>query len=121
MAAFTPFQPAAKSGSAGQTVSFSATSTSQNAIIDSTGSFNPSILVTVDAPQTAVPFVRLSAEASTVITATNTDVPMPGGPNACVRLFANPSPAGKAAVAVICTITGSAVNIWFTPGQGGVF
>lgn len=122
MASFQPFEPAIKSGVLGQTQNISVNNSSQNIVIDSTGTENTTLLVTVDGPQGSVTYMRMSVEASTAITATTTDTPMPGAQNPTIRLFANPSPSGKTSIAVITTVlvSISAINFWITPGQGGI-
>lgn len=125
MAAEQPFEPAVKSGAAGQTVSVTVSTTASTflAQINSTNGFNPTLLATVDGQTTGVVYIRMSVESSTTIAASNTDTPMVLGPNPTIRLFANPAPAGITNIAVMCTVAPSVqgTNVWFTPGQGGVF
>ena len=116
MAAFSPFEPNVKSATAGFSVAVSpaAANTGGANIIDSTTNFAPGILATNTSSN--IVFVRLAIESSTLAASTVsiTDTPLlPSG----VRLFGNPSPAGKIAVAVICSVTTPVVI--FTPGQGG--
>ena len=113
MAGFGPFQ-AASGATVGKTVSLptGATNTSVATTVNSTGGFNPCMLITNQGPNLA--WVRMSTEASP--TATAADIPMLGN---TVRLFANPNPNGVTGVAVIVSVTTSANTLWFTPGQGG--
>lgn len=95
--------------------------------ISSAGAENPSILVTAVNPSqagggTIQLYMRMSVEASTVITASAGDTPITLFPQqAAIRIYANPSPAGTTNIAVIVSATAStAGSIWFTPGQGGI-
>jgi hypothetical protein len=125
MAAFEPFEPAVQSGAAGSTQSIAlgaGSATSQTIKISSSiSNSNNSVLVTCILSAGTTAYVRLSAEASTAITATATDTPFPGNStSAYVRLFASPNMTGAYNIAVIVTATPTtAGTIWFTPGQGG--
>lgn len=122
MASFQPFLPAVKSGAAGLTQNTGALASNSQVVlmIDSTGTENTTLLVNAIGPAGTTAFIRLSVESSTAITASLTDTPLPGNPNGYVRLFANPNPSGKTAVAVIVSTSGATSSIiWVTPGQGG--
>jgi hypothetical protein len=68
-------------------------------------------------------YVRMTTEASTAITATITDapIPCPTGASTYVKLFASPNPAGAYNIAVVVSASPALAGsqIWFTPGQGG--
>jgi hypothetical protein len=117
MAALEPFEPAVKTGAAGFTVVTVVVTTTPaiSGSINSAGAMNPSILVTNFGAN--ISYVRLSVETSTAAgtTVSTTDTPMLGN---TVRLFANPSPSGVAAVAVFATVGGN--TVFFTPGEGGI-
>lgn len=115
MAAFEPFEPAVKTGSAGlTTVLVASTTTPPSGSLNSTGLMNPCVLVTNFGSN--ISYVRLSVESSTVAgtTVSITDTPMLGN---TVRLFANPAPSGSTGIAVFATAGGN--SVFFTLGQGG--
>jgi len=125
MAAFEPFEPAVKSGTAGFTQSIAlgaGAATSQTIQIGSSvANSNNACLVTCILSQGITAYLRMSVEASGTIAATSTDTPIPGNNTTpYVRLFAAPSMSGPYNIAVIVTATPTtAGQIWFTPGQGG--
>jgi hypothetical protein len=84
-----------------------------NAVIDSTGGYASSMLVTNVGTVTL--FVRMSTEA--VPLAGSTDLPI--SPNS-QRIFENPNPTGKTGVAVAASIFGAGTAVIFTPGNAGV-
>src|SRR5215475_14443248 len=113
MAAFEPFEPAVKSGSAGSTILIQATAggTGGIAVLDSTGGMNPTLMVTWQSAIGGPQYLRMSSESSTAIAVSSTDTPL-GNPTGVagafdVRLFANPNPAGKTTFAVLVSITNS--------------
>lgn len=124
MPADTPFIPVTGSV-AGKSVVLIPVSTSgggANAVIDSTGGYASSMLVT-NTNQGVTLFVRMSTEAVPV--ATSLDVPIPPLTS---RLFENPVPTGKSGVAVSGSVFGIVSSIFanntgavvFTPGNAGV-
>lgn len=125
MAAFTPFEPAVKSGAAGLTQSIAlgaGSATSQTIQIPtSVGNGNNALMVTCILSAGTTAYMRISVEASGSIAATATDTPIPGNNTTpFVRLYASPNPAGSYNIAVIVTATPTtAGTIWFTPGEGG--
>ena len=123
MASEQPFEPAVKSGATGLTVSVVVSATTQFLTqVNSTGGFNPTILVTLDGATNGTAFIRMSVESSTAITASTTDTPFPYGNNPTIRLFANPNPTGITNIAIVtASAANPATTIWFTPGQGGIF
>jgi hypothetical protein len=115
MASFTPFIPLT-SPTVGKSVVITATVSSSNtgnAVIDSTNTFAPSMLVTNVGSVTL--FVRMSTEAVPV--ASSTDLPI--SPNS-QHVFANPNSTGKTGIAVAASIFGAGTAVVFTPGIGGI-
>jgi hypothetical protein len=122
MAAFSPFEPAIKSGVAGFTQNIVPSGSNQTINIPaSVSNGNTCVLVTAYGISAAPAYIRMSVEASGSITASATDTPIVGiGGGNYVRLFASPNPVGAYNIAVICTVTPTAASgIYFTPGQGG--
>lgn len=117
MPADQPFIPVAGS-TVGKSVTVAFVSISgaatQTAVIDSTGGFASSLLVTN--PSTVTIFVRMSREATPL--ASSTDVPIP--PN-FGRVFENPNPTGPTGVGVAGSVF-AAPNSFaiFTPGNAGI-
>lgn len=104
-----PFSPL-NGATAGKTVvvAANATPTSVAGTITANAS---NILVTNGGSVLA--FVRVSAEATP--TATSADIPVP--PNTSI-LIENPNQPGATGLAAISSAT-TAVNVYFTPGEGG--
>lgn len=97
-----------------QAVSISGALT-QVGVIDSTGGFASSLLVT-NTSTTVTLFVRMSTEP--VPLASSLDVPIPFNTS---RLFENPNPTGKTGVGVAGSVfAGAAAFVIFTPGNAGV-
>jgi len=118
MASFMPFEPLVKNSSAGLTVVVTPGPIGGGvaSTVDSTGGQAASLLVTTTGTTPA--WVRISTETATVAAGqvSTTDVAIPAN---TVRIFANPNPVGKTAVAVVCTVTTTLSNVYFTPGNGG--
>lgn len=120
MASTSPFIALTGATTTGKTVKVTAnnTPTSVAGSVDSTGGDAPSIYVfnagTTGGGTGCIVFVRMSAEATP--TAAATDFPI--APNTG-RVFSNPVPLGKLGVAAL-SITTTANDVYFTPGQGGI-
>src|SRR5258706_289229 len=112
MATNLPFSPTS-GATVGKTVKVTgnATPTSVSGSVDCTAAPANNIMVTNNG--TVIGFVRMSGEASP--TATAADIPIPAGQS---RIFANPVPNGKTGVAVLSSTT-TAIDVYFTPGDGG--
>ena len=112
MSSYLPFQ--ANSGAtAGKTATLAATSTSVSTTVSITA-YSPSLRVAAQGPTGVIVFARMSSESAP--TATTADVPLACG---TVVVLANPVSLGTLGVAVICSLTTTPVNVYFTPGQGG--
>lgn len=116
MAANTPFIAITGSVS-GKSAILAVASTSVSVVMSITV-YAPSLLVTAQGPTGVCAFVRMTGQSIPV--ATNLDVPVVCGQGP--YLFANPvpGPSGNLGVAAICSLTSSPVNVYFTPGQGGM-
>lgn len=128
MAAYTPFEPSVKSGTAGFTQVVVVPSAGANTVINVNIPTATAVLVqafnaNAAATSPIAAYIRYSVESSTSITATATDTPIVIPPQGTtVQLFA--SPAGgvlpyNIAVTVTVSPTVAGSYIAFTPGTGG--
>lgn len=120
-----PFAPLQASITVGKTVKLTTNgATSVPGTLDCTGSWANNILVTNGGTNAAggdpgtgvVVFVRMSPELQASIAATAADVPILPGQS---RVFQNPVANGKAGLAVVSSGTTN-VDVFFTPGEGGI-
>ena len=108
---FTPLQASTTAG-AGVKVTANNTPTSVPGTVTNTSNRQANNMMVTNTG-TVMVFVRLSAEATPVATAA--DIPIPPG---TFRILQNPVPAGACGVAAL-SITTTAADVYFTPGEGG--
>ncbi len=116
MATLAPFQTSFESTETGQTVIVVNSSVK---ILDTTDNPTSNVIQVTNLGVTTAWF-RMTNETAAQATAaiTQNDTPIPIN---TVRLYSNPNPGGQTACAVIvASITTSVLQIFFTPGIGGL-